>query len=50
MDACAHTAHVVRPYTKDKGNRLRQLQQYRSHFRAQLLERRRNGGEGDGDG
>lgn len=50
MPASTHTAHVDKPYTKPRGIYVTTLQQYRSHFRAQVFRRRfRGGGDGDDD-
>lgn len=51
MPASTHTAQVVKPYMKPSGRYVTTLQQYRSHFRAQVFRRRfRGGGDGDDDG
>lgn len=48
IPASTQIAHVVRPYTNARGKYVATLQQYRSHFRAQLFRRRMMGG-GDGN-
>lgn len=48
IPASTQIAHVVRPYTNPRGKYVTTLQQYLSHFRAQLFRRRMVGG-GDGD-
>ena len=51
MPASTHTAQVVKPYMNPSGRYVTTLQQYRSHFLAQVFRRRFNGGgEGDDDG